>query len=191
MCGFSLSGYTTLSFQYLSLTILTILYFFPFWWSDISHLYFSKGSVRTRLWLTGNRNSSQDIFSSLLNSCHLLECLVLRLALHYLNSFYMLQFLWQATQSWAISKLPGKVPLLPLRHWNEAIIILLTLFSFDRRLFCSAWGLSTLTQKVHSPTDMWINNPTNVSYRIARQCDDYLFFEWMYPNIHKPIVNSL
>lgn len=65
------------------------------------------------LWLTWDRNSSQDIFSSLLNSCHLLECLVLRLASHYLNGFYMLQFVWQATQSWAVSKLPGKVPLLP------------------------------------------------------------------------------
>lgn len=68
--------------------------------------------------------------------------------------------------------------LVPLRHWNKAIMMLLTLFSFDRSLFCSAWGLSTPTQKVHSLTDKWIYIPTNLGYETVGQCNKTLSFHW-------------
>lgn len=55
-------------------------------------LYFSKGTVEIYLWVAGHINGSWDMYSSLWSPCQPPECLVLRLALHQLNSFYILQY---------------------------------------------------------------------------------------------------
>lgn len=130
------------------------MYGFPFWWSDISHLYFSKGGVRTYLWLTGDRNSSQDIFSSLFEFLSSPGVFSVTPSITLPERFLPTEVCVTGNSILSLWKLPGKVSLPPLRHWNKAIMMLLTLFSFDRRLFCSAWGLSTPTQKVHSLTDV-------------------------------------
>lgn len=54
----------------------------------------SKGTAEIYLWLTGDINGSRDMYSSLWSPCQLPECLVLRLALYQLNSFYILQYMW-------------------------------------------------------------------------------------------------